>query len=242
MALPRSALLTLWLAATLRGSAGPDELADAVAGDDPRHLVLGWPGRLEPFPLAELPGAVRREGTAAALLAVPVPGDPVGLAGPPSFNADALVAEEAVILSGRRPLGLVPRIDARTVVWDVTEVEAPVPLDPDETGRALRQGLVETTAELVRLDVASWQPEIPDLLLNLRHRPPLPLPPGSLPGQVEVLERADLCRDIVALALDDDGGAVSAYELEQRRRCLTDLDRAARRAIAASCSASLVST
>ncbi|MBO9520980.1 MAG: hypothetical protein J7518_05525 [Nocardioidaceae bacterium] len=245
MALPRSALLATWLTAVLRGHAGPDELADAVHGADPRHLVVGWPGEAEPFGLALLPGAVRRAGTVAVHLAAPVPGDPVGLAGPPEFNTEVLGAGEAVLLAGgagAASYGLVPEVDARTVLWQVAAANPPVPLDPGEAGRVLRRTLVETTAALVRLDVASWQPEIPDLLLNVRHRDPLHLPPGTPPEVLDTLERADLCRDIVALALGVDGGTVSAYEAEERRRCLTDLDRSARRAIAACCSASLVST
>lgn len=245
MALPRSALLATWLAAVLRGDAGPDELADALHAEDPRHLVVGWPGTPEPLALSLLPGAVRRAGTVAVHLAAPAPGDPVGLAGPPAFNADALAAEEAVVLAGgpgAPTYGLVPTVDARTVLWQVREAIAPAPLDQGEAGRVLRQTLVETTRALVGLDVASWQPEIPDLLLNVRHREPLPLPPGTEPEALDTLERADLCRDIVALALVVDGGAVTAFEAEQRRRCLTDLDRSARRAIAAFCSASLVST
>ena len=36
----------------------------------------------------------------AAGLALPAPGDPLGLAGPPAFNADALEAGEAVVANG----------------------------------------------------------------------------------------------------------------------------------------------
>ena len=112
-------------------------------------------------------------------------------------------------------------------------------LDRAEEGRQLRQALVATTAELTRLDVASWQPEIPDLLMNVRHRDDLPLPPGTGPRAAEDLERAVLCLEIVDLALRDEGGAASSYEIAERRRCLTDLDRAARRVAVAVCSDSL---
>jgi hypothetical protein len=139
-------------------------------------------------------------------------------------------------------LGLVPVLDARTVLWQAGPAESALALDPSEEGRLLRQVLVTATAELARLDVASWQPEIPDLLLNVRQRPPLPLPPGVPPRAAEDLERAVLCLDIVDLALDDDGGAASAYEIAERRRCLTDLDRAARRVTVAVCSDSLTAS
>jgi hypothetical protein len=133
-------------------------------------------------------------------------------------------------------------MDARTVLWNAAPVEVPPLLDPGEEGRALRQVLLAATAELARLDVASWQPEIPDLMLNLAHRPGLPLPPGTPASAVETLERGVLCREIVDLARADDGGAISTHEIAARTRCLTDLDLAARRAIVAVCSASLGAT
>jgi hypothetical protein len=40
-----------------------------------------------------------------------------------------------------------------------------------------------------------------------------------------------LCLDIVELARADEGGAVSAHEMDRRRAALDDLDRAARRAL-----------
>lgn len=239
--LPRSARLASWLNACLRGSAGVDDLADAVRGEDPHHLVVGWPGRDEPISLTALPAAVRSLGEPRVGLALPVAGDPLGLAGPPAFNAEATEAGEAVVVTGRSGgLGLVPVTDARTVLWTAHAAAPPAVLDPREEGRTLRQVLLETTAELVRLDVASWNPEIPDLLLNLHHRPDLPLPPGTTPADAETLERASLCLDIVALAAADDGGSISAHEAAARARCLAELDRAARRAVVAVCSASLL--
>lgn len=240
MSLPRSALLATWLNATLRGVVGPDDFALAVRAGDPQHLVVDWPGR-GPITLVELPATAFRSGATSAAAALPVAGDPVGLRGPAAFNTRALEAGEAVVIVGAG-LGLVPVLDARTVVWQVTPADAALPLDRAEEGRQLRQALVTTTAELARLDVASWQPEIPDLLMNVRHRPVLPLPPGVDPRAVEDLERADLCREIVELALRDDGGATSAHEIGERRRCLTDLDRAARRVTVAVCSDSLTAS
>ena len=90
-------------------------------------------------------------------------------------------------------------------------------VDERETAIELRTTLAEVTRRLVDLDVASWQPEIPDLLMNLRHRPPLPLPPGYDARRVETVERAVLCLEIVELARAGEGGAVSAYEMDQRR-------------------------
>jgi hypothetical protein len=41
---------------------------------------------------------------------------------------------------------------------------------------------------------------------------------------------------VVELALEDDGGALSAHEIAQRREALLPLDRAGRRALVAACS------
>lgn len=239
MSLPRSAVLAVWLNACLRGSVGPDDFADAVRDDDPQHLVVDWPVAGQAVPLEELPAAVLRASpTATAALALPVAGDLLGLRGPAAFNTTAVDAGEAVVLGGTG-VGLVPTVDARTVLWEAAPAERAPLLDRLEEGRFLRQALVTTTAELMRLDVASWQPEIPDLLLNVRHRPPLALPADLGPRAVEDLERAVLCLDVVDLALRDEGGAASSYEIGERRRCLTDLDRAARRVAVAVCSDSL---
>lgn len=224
--LPASALLCSWLEAVRSGHAGPDDLEETVRGEDPRHLVAGLAGAVE---LRELPKTLRE----APRLALPVPGDPLGLGGPADFNLAALESGEAVVLGD---VGLVPELDARTVLWRAYEV-GPVPyVDERETAIELRTALTEVTGRLVQLDVASWQPEIPDLLMNLRRRPRLPLPPGMTPRQVETVDRAVLCLEIVRLAVDEDGGAVSSYDVSQRRAALADLDRAARRALVGACS------
>jgi hypothetical protein len=238
--LPRSAQLAVWLNAALRGSVGPDDFADAARDGDPQHLVVGWPEG-STLSLLELPARVRAAGGAGARLALPVAGDLLGLRGPAAFNTLAVDAGEAVVLDGVG-IGLVPTLDARTVVWQGSPAEVAPPLDRAEEGRMLRQALVTTTADLARLDVASWQPEIPDLLMNVRDRPDLVLPPGLGAGASDDLERAALCLEIVGLAMRDDGGAASAYEMAERRRCLTDLDRAARRVVVAVCSDSLTAS
>jgi hypothetical protein len=240
VSLPRSARLAVWLNAVLRGTVGPDDFAQAVRADDPQHLVVDWPSS-GPLPVDQLPATVLRASGTAASLALPVAGDLLGLRGPADFNLAALEAGEAVVLPGTG-LGLVPELDARTVLWRALPA-APAPtLDRADEGRLLRQALAGTTAELARLDVATWQPEIPDLLMNVRHRPDLALPPGTGPRACEDLERAVLCLEIVDLALRDEGGAASSYEIAERRRCLTDLDRAARRVAVAVCSDSLTAS
>jgi hypothetical protein len=240
--LPASALLCAWLGAVREGRAGPDDLEDAVRGHDPRHLVVGLRASLpaggarsatdhddDLLELRELPRVLPEPPR----LALPVPGDLLGLGGPPALNTAALEAGEAVV-SG--PVALVPELDARTVVWRAYDAAPATYVDERETALELRTTLTEVARHLAELDVASWQPEIPDLLMNLRQRPRIPLPPGLDPRRVETVDRAVLCLEIVALALTDDGGAVSSYEASRRREALGDLDRAARRALVGACS------
>ena len=61
--LPVAAVLATWLDAFRAGDVGPDDLADAVRGDDPRHLVSGL-GDGDPIELHELPDAAGGTGLA----------------------------------------------------------------------------------------------------------------------------------------------------------------------------------
>ncbi len=223
-----SAVLATWLEAARIGQVSPEELADTVRGDDPRHLVVGLPEH-DVLELYELPAVV----TGRVSLALPAPGDLVGLGGPASFNVAATDAGEAVVAGA---FGLVPEVDARTVVWRAYPADRVPWVDDRETAMELKLALADVTRRLVDLDVAAWQPDIPDLLLNLRHRAPLPLPPGYDARRAETAERAVLCMDILELARSDDGGAVSAYEMQRRRSALDDLGRATRRALVGACS------
>jgi len=223
-----SAVLATWLDAARAGQVSPDHFADIVRGDDPRHLVTGLPER-DVLELHELPGAV----TGRVSLALAAPGDLVGLGGPASFNTAATDAGEAVVAGA---FGLVPEVDARTVVWRAYPADRAPWIDERESAAELKLALADVTRRLVDLDVAAWQPGIPDLLLNLRHRSPLPLPPGYDARRVETAERAVLCLDILDLARSDDGGAVTSYEMEHRRAALDDLARATRRALVGACS------
>lgn len=230
--LPLSGLLAVWLNACLEGRAHPDALQHAL-GENALHLVTGLDD--EPASLVLTLGALRRRGASGAALALPVPGDPVGLAGPPTFNVQALEAGEAVLVLGAG-LGLVPQVVGDVVTWHAAPAERPRPLDAQEAGASLRTTLIEVTHALVELDVAHWRPEIADALSNLHHRPALALPASFASSRVATLERATLCREIVALAGDLAGGVVSAFELDARRLALAPLDRAARHALVAACS------
>lgn len=230
--LPLSGLLAGWLSACLAGRAHPEEMVEAL-GSDALHLLTGLDD--EPLSLVLALGALRRRGATGAALALPVPGDLAGLAGPPAFNEQALDRGEAVLVIGAG-LGLVPEVGDDVVTWHAAQAERPRPLDPQEADAMLRTTLIEVTHRLVELDVARWQPEIADALSNLHHRLGASLPPHFAASRAATVERAALCREIVALAQESEGGAVSAFEIDARRAALAPLDRAARHALVAACS------
>ena len=61
------------------------------------------------------------------------------------------------------------------------------------------------------------------------------LPQAMAPRAVRLAGLAARCRLIVELALEDDGGAVTASEIDARREALLPLDHAARRGLVAAC-------
>ena len=235
--LPLSARFALWFASWVSGATSTDDARDAIVGQDAAHDVAGLPGvGSEPLILAL--GRLRAEGADGAGIALPVPGDPLGLGGPAAFNAEVLEAGEGVVLDGA-DLGLVPHRTGAGVVWEchraVSRRQVP---DASEADSGLRQELLRTARVLADLDVARWRPEVADELMALRRHADLGLPATMAPRAVRLAALASRCRAIVEMALEDDGGSISAAEADARRRALTPLDHAARRALVAACSSS----
>lgn len=230
-----AARFALWFSAWRRGDVSLDEARDAVVDEDAAHDVVGLAP--EPLPLILAFGALAGRGATAAGLALPVPGDLLGLAGPPDFNAEAVEQQEAVVLEGLE-LGLLPYRAGQGVQWRAHLATSlrQVP-DLHEADGQLRHAVLTAADSLARLDVARWRPEVADALLNIRRARRLHVPAG-LPDRVDrMLDLAGRCREIVAVALEDDGGALTASEADRRRRALEPLDHAARRALVAACSA-----
>ena len=223
-ALPHSATLAWWLTAWLRGHEQTDHVLDVLAED--AHLLEGGSA-------LDLLVRTRASGATYAGLALPVDGDPLGLGGPRAFNVAALEAGQAVVAGS---LGLVPVEQGETVQWQVFEAGPRQVPDVGEADRGLRETLVSTAGDLADLEVAKWRPEAADALMNLHHRPALEAPLGTPPRCADLAARGLQAWAIVDLALDDDGGALSSYEVERRRGLLQPLGRAARRAVVAACS------
>lgn len=212
--LPRSAVLAWWATAWLRGHEVTDRVLDHVPGVGITEVLAG----------------LRASGASGVGLALPVPGDPVGLGGPRPFNDAALTVEEAAVSDAGQ--GFVPVGQG----WERHEAHRRQLPDVGEADRALRRALLDTADRLAALDVARWRPDLADALSNLRHLPAVEVPVGVPARCADLARRAALAEGIVDLALVDDGAAVSASEAGLRRDALTDLDRAARRALVAACS------
>lgn len=244
--LPRSVVLALWLA---QDGVDRAAMARAVQVDDEPHTVR-----------ATVDGSEHVDGPLSLLLdvcgpgprdvaaLVPAPGDASGA--PPAVSAAATTAGEAVLVRSELAcVAAVPGVErfgsdlepGHLVTWDVHGVAdwrtavlgASGSLSDAE--RALRQGLIDATDALVRLDVARWRPDAAEQIAGLRDLdlPAWRLPEGIEGRRVRVLASAARLRGIVALATQDDGGAVNLWQADQRSTALREVDRVARRAMAA---------
>ncbi|MFV5997704.1 hypothetical protein ACNPQM_36280 [Streptomyces sp. NPDC056231] len=241
---PRSGLLASWGNALLAGLVSPDDAALAIVGEDAVHRVEGLPGEAGPVGLTLALGRLRGLGVTGFRVALPVPGHPLGLSGPPEFNARALEAEEAVVASGA-PYGLVPEVREAgpvgdlhvEVVWHCLPVREAPPADVpslSEAERELAEALRDATAALSRLDVAGSGPVAEAALDAYRARAERGrelLAPGYPPRAVRVLELAQRVGLLISLAYENShGGAVSASEIAARGATLRPVERVARRA------------
>ncbi|ALM42494.1 hypothetical protein P405_15040 [Streptomyces sp. FR-008] len=222
-----------------------DDAASAIVGEDARHRVVGLPDWPEPAGLTLALGRLRSLGATGFRVALPVPGHPLGLSGPPEFNERAMEAEEAVVTVGAG-LGLVPEVAVAgpegdvhvEVVWHCLPVREAPPADVPSLGEAereLAQALREATEVLARLDVAGSGPVAEAALDAYRARAHAgakdALAPGYPQRAVRVLELADRVALLVELAgSSGHGGAVSAAEMAARAEALRPVERTARRA------------
>lgn len=241
---PRSGLLAAWGNALLAGFVSPDDAALAIVGPDAVHRVAGLPGEPGPVGLTLALGRLRALGVSGYRVALPAPGHPLGLSGPPDFNARALEAKEAVVASGA-PYGLVPEVSAVgpegdlhvEVLWHCLPVREAPPADVPSLGEAereLAEALRDATEVLSRLDVAASGPVAEAALDAYRARAERGrevLAPGYPPRAVRVLELAQRVGLLVALAGEHGhGGAVSASEMAARGEALRPVERVSRRA------------
>ncbi|MFE5895456.1 hypothetical protein ACFQ6E_41980 [Streptomyces sp. NPDC056462] len=245
---PRSGRLAAWGNALLAGLISPDDAVLEIVGDDAVHRVEGLPGESAPVGLTLALGRLRTLGVSGLRVALPAPGHPLGLSGPPEFNARAMDAEEAVICHGAA-FGMVPEMyeagpdgDVHAeVVWHVLPVREAPPADVPSLGEAereLAEALREATEVLSRLDVAGSGPVAEAAIDAYRARAERGrevLAPGYPPRAVRVLELAQRVGLLISLAhTNGHGGAVSSAEMGARAEALRPVERVARRAQVAS--------
>ncbi|MFH7598871.1 hypothetical protein WDV06_27820 [Streptomyces racemochromogenes] len=250
---PRSGRLAAWGNALLAGHVSPDEAASSIVGEDASHRVAGLPGEPGPVGLTLALGRLRALGVTGLRVALPVPGHPLGLSGPPEFNAAALEAEEAVVCAGAA-LGLVPEVAEAgpvgdvhvSVVWRCLPVRETPPADVPSLGEAereLAEALREATVVLTRLDVAASGPVAEAALSAYRARAEAGrevLAPGYPARAVRVLALAQRVDLLVSLAYErGHGGAVAASEMAARAEALRPVERVARRALVAAYNAAV---
>ncbi|MBD5788275.1 hypothetical protein IF650_19110 [Cellulosimicrobium terreum] len=245
-ALPRSALLALWLAAVARthDDGTLTRLLRAVQRDDEPHVVSGALGELR---LTDLLGAWAGDVLEVVALA-PAPGDVTGT--PPQVAPAATGAGECVLVTtSAGSWSLVPGVTefgselepGHLVTWHVERTEPWVRRVQGAVGTLsesegeLRTALLVATRALDDLDVARWREDAADAIAGLRSggAPGWQLPDSASARAVRVLTQAVRLRAIVDLAAADDGGAVNLWQADQRSTALREVDRASRRAVGA---------
>lgn len=247
-----SAVLVAWGNAWLTGHVGLDEAVDVVERLGGPHVAAGVPGKSEEMPLRSGLATLRMSGLSALRLALPAPGDPLGLTGPPPFNTTAIDAGEAVLATvGDRVLGLIPAEDRRGssyvgTRWTVHETQpgvADTPMLPEADHR-LTLAVREATEALMAVDgTREWRPEMAEALTALReshaHEQVGGLAPGYPARAHRVAALAARLALVVDLARTTEDTALSAAQVRRRGEALRALDRAVRRAQVAACNSVL---
>ncbi|WP_327586361.1 hypothetical protein OHA25_04610 [Nonomuraea sp. NBC_00507] len=216
--------LVAWGNAWLAGHVGLDEAADHVES-------AGGPVIAGEVPLRKYLANLRASGLREVRLALPAPGDPLGLSGPASFNSAAVDAGQAVIaVLDDHNLGLVPAPDLRgsSYVGVRLDVHESGPVRHDlpslsEAERELSDAIRSATEALASVDGPA------------QGRPELGPRGGDLaPGYPARAHRVSAlaARLAAVLSLADDRGLTSG-QIAARGAALRELDRAVRRALVA---------
>ncbi|MFI0374329.1 hypothetical protein ACH35V_41275 [Actinomadura sp. 1N219] len=235
--------LVAWGNAWLTGHVGLDEAVDAVEKNAGPQILGGEPAEVT---LRRGLGDLRVGGMAALRLALPAPGDPLGLSGPPDLNRAAIDAGAGVVaVLGERAIGLVPSEDRRGssyvgVRWTTHDASPGAPDVPSlaDADRQLTLAMRDATEALLTVDdLAGAPPEIADALDTLRDpdRGDHPLAPGYPARAHRVAALAGRLSLVVDLARQMDDGGLSADQMRRRGEALRLLDGAVRRALVAAC-------
>ncbi|POM25990.1 hypothetical protein BTM25_03740 [Actinomadura rubteroloni] len=235
--------LVAWGNAWLTGNVGLDEAVDAVERGSGPQLLGTAPAEA---PLRRGLGDLRVGGLTGLRLALPAPGDPLGLTGPPAFNARAVDAGAAVVATlGERAIGLVPAEDRRGssyvgVRWEPYDAAPDPPDVPSlaEADRHLTLAMRDATEALLAVDdVDGVPPQVADALADLRDpvQQGHPLAPGYPARAHRVAALAGRLSRVVALARRMEARGLTSDAVHRREQALRLLDGAVRRALVAAC-------
>jgi hypothetical protein len=242
--------LACWANSWLAGGAAVDDVADALTADGRAHHA--YAGDAEALVALDSPDmepmlwaltALRRAGTDLFVAALPVPGQLIGLAGPPGFNVDAVAAGSAAIACGSG-LSLLPSVVGAGVQWQVRAAHAPPPVDVREAEQTLAELMLSLSRSRADESWAGPAGDVPspaDLRFELGR---LQLPPTLSSRARQLAERAVQCWSVAESALATPalhsfsgspdagraGGRVSTHDL----RALSVAARTALSAVAAS--------
>lgn len=213
--------------------ASPEVTAHLIVGDDAAHHVVDPESRLglDPLHANELPAALSAAvllEPAGWVLVLPRPGHLGGLRGPAATNTAALAAGAAVV-SRTAGAAWVPTVVGAAVQWTVHPATGPAdPPTPADAERALSEALVAATHTLQELDVAGGaRPGAPGQVR---------LPKAYGQRRQHALDRALLLHLACAAALEDDGSALSSFEMDRRRTALAPLVGITADVVVAACS------
>ncbi|MFP5345485.1 MAG: hypothetical protein ACLGIA_00425 [Actinomycetes bacterium] len=257
--LPRSVRFAAWTSALVRGDVPLEDALTAIQGTDEPHAVSGADDASTALSnaLRWLAGVAGQVG-----VALPVPGNLLGLPGPPEFNAAALEAGESVLVElddgardvkppawaalGTSTLGLVPDTTefgswlepGCLVTWRAHPTHRRRVVDLaslSEAERALREAMLTATEALGALDVARWREDAAERIAAVRNGglDRRVVPASTAPRALRVLASAARVRAIVSLACQDDGAAITSWQASSRTAALRDVDHVARRAMVA---------
>jgi hypothetical protein len=231
----RTARFAAWVTALLDGRCSPADTVDGIVGEDAFHDVAQLPEVPDSMPLAPALDVIAGLGLAGVRYASAAPGRVGALPGPAPFNQAAVAAGGAAVAVSGSSLAWLPSVTqhgpAGDAVTSVTWVTHPVsvrvwaPEDVSSTARQLVSAFQAAIDDLHRLDVARERPGVRELLRSRTTAAPShALPPGHPPAASELLDRVFQLQQVVALAREDDGGAVTGAERDRRADVLRVLE------------------
>ena len=240
--------------ATLAG-AGRARVPDPAPGPGAARAAEALERIREATDLGALLGALAGSGLRVRAV-LPAPGDPAGLAGPPSLTAHAVDAGEAVLVdggpdaaAGEDGLALVPDVEVfgsllepgATVSWRVHPARVGPGAEAttlEGASRGLRTAVARASALLEDMNVARWRDDAADALADVRGGalPRDAFPPAASAQAVGTATTAARVLLLADLAGADEGGTFSLSQARARRAVVAEVGGVARAALAAAAS------